>query len=245
MTPKLFSRLTAATAATTLLAISAVAPAQAFMFGTNGIKFDKTTTVKFNFLESRGAYQSTLSVYDASKNLMQTLFAESAGNDVGSNRKNDSLGTAANLAGASSVVFTFEANKEYTLGLASLFNGSSEPTVYSTTALNAGTRKINGQDIFTQQAKFFNSDSVLSDTSYQNFFSSTSSALATTAGDTISSLASPVLIAFEDQSTRGHRDYNDLIVSAEEVPEPATMLGMGLVAGGMAVARRRRAAKAG
>jgi hypothetical protein len=38
----------------------------------------------------------------------------------------------------------------------------------------------------------------------------------------------------------GDNDFNDFTVEAETVPEPITMAGMALGAGGMAIAGRRR-----
>ena len=54
-----------------------------------------------------------------------------------------------------------------------------------------------------------------------------------------SPFGAPVAISFED-TLWGDSDYNDFTVSAQAVPEPITMAGMALGAGGMAIARRRR-----
>jgi len=56
------------------------------------------------------------------------------------------------------------------------------------------------------------------------------------------------IIAFEDLWLGGStdRDYNDLVVmmeSVEPIPEPATVIGLGLVAGSFAILRRRQSQK--
>ena len=82
MNTKLLSALTATAAATALF--GAGAPAQAFSFGTTGIQFDKDTSVKFNFKESHGMYQSSLGIYnvkDSAVSLVKTLFSETKSSD--------------------------------------------------------------------------------------------------------------------------------------------------------------------
>lgn len=55
------------------------------------------------------------------------------------------------------------------------------------------------------------------------------------------------VVAFEDLPGGGDQDYNDFVAyvrNVEAVPEPATLLGLGLVAGAGFVARRRQQAEA-
>jgi hypothetical protein len=62
MNTKFLSALTATAAATALF--SAAAPAQAASFGTGGISFEKNTEVTFSFVQTHGAYQSSLGIYE-------------------------------------------------------------------------------------------------------------------------------------------------------------------------------------
>ncbi|MCZ0900586.1 PEP-CTERM sorting domain-containing protein, partial [Microcoleus sp. HI-ES] len=137
MNTKLLSALTATAAATALF--SAGAPAQAFSFGASGIQFSQDTSVKFNFKESHGQFQSSLGVYsvkDSAVSLVSTLFSETKSSD--DQWENEWKGTLGNtVLGSGSVVFTFLANQIYTLGLDSGYNGS----VYSTSALNSGSQQ--------------------------------------------------------------------------------------------------------
>ena len=84
MNGKLLSAIAAAGAATALLGLCA--PAQAFSFGTGGIKFDRDTDVSFKFKESHGAFTSSLGVYsvnDSTIALVATLFSETKSSDNG------------------------------------------------------------------------------------------------------------------------------------------------------------------
>jgi len=222
------TKLTAATAAVTaIMSLTAPANAATLKFGTNGIQFDKETQIEFNFLQSKGAAKSSLGIYDSSKGLIQTLFAESRMTDVGNESdKKEWLGTAQSLVGAAKVTFTFLANKVYTLGLAGVLPGNiAMDTVYSSSNLNAGKlqRTVFGSGGGTEKIDY----------------------TATAATQTNTSLAlnpsnGPVLISFEDKTWKPDNDFNDFSVTAETVPEPITMAGMALGAGGMAIARRRR-----
>lgn len=58
-----------------------------------------------------------------------------------------------------------------------------------------------------------------------------------------SSLSQGIAIAFDDRGNNNDMDFNDFRVNAS-VPEPATVLGLGLVGGAIAVSRRRKARNA-
>ncbi|MEQ8958141.1 MAG: PEP-CTERM sorting domain-containing protein [Coleofasciculus sp. C2-GNP5-27] len=62
-------------------------------------------------------------------------------------------------------------------------------------------------------------------------------------------LGNEFIVAFEDQLVGGpdsDKDYQDFVIIAEsldpkiDVPEPTTLAGLGLLAGAMAVSRRRK-----
>ncbi|MEG4226432.1 PEP-CTERM sorting domain-containing protein [Microcoleus sp. N9_B2] len=228
MNTKLLSALTATAAATALF--GAGAPAQAFSFGTNGITFSQDTSVKFNFKESHGMYQSSVGVYsvkDSAVSLVKTLFSETKSSDNWN--ENEWKGTLGNtVLDSGPVVFTFLANQIYTLGLDSGWGGS----VYSTSALNSGS----------QQAVFGGSP-LWSDLNLEktNKFGTAGSFT-----DGLSSLfdkGKGTTISFDDRGGGNDADFQDFTVSAEAVPEPMTMTGLALGLGGLVAARRRRASK--
>jgi hypothetical protein len=223
---KLIPGLTAAVAATAMLGVAA--PAQAFMFGTDGISFEQDTEVRFNFSQTHGAFTSALKVFEVNSNSLgsavATLFQEANGSDNGS--ANGFLGTASNLVGSATQSFTFLAGKVYTLGLASTYKGNAAATVYSTSSLNYQN---------SQQAVFGSSGN-------------TEGVALSNAGSFLSAnpFSGPLSISFEDVRGRGSdKDFNDFTVTAEAVPEPFTIGGMALGAAGLAIARRRRNKQSG
>jgi hypothetical protein len=229
MNTKFLSALTATAAATALF--GAAAPAHAFSFGTNTIQFENNTDVTFKFLQSYGAFTSSLGVYGVSggtPTLLKTLFSEVKPSDSGSD--NNWKGTLGNTVLGSGVeTFTFLANQVYTLGL----NSSPYGIVYSTTALNGGS----------QQAVFGAPNVLLP--------------LVITPGDAKTFAANPAnftsgntlfnpggtAISFDDRGNGDDKDFQDFTVTAEAVPEPMTMTGLALGLGGLVAARRRRGNK--
>ncbi len=216
----------AAVAATAMLSMTAPANAATIKFGTDGILFDKDTEITFNFISSKGAAKSSLGIYNNSKQLLTTLFAESRMTDVGNESdKKEWLGTASNLIGAATVKFKFLANQIYTLGLSGVLpHGANMDNVYSTSSLNSGglQKTVFGSAGGTEKVNY----------------------TATAATKTNTSLAlnpanGPMLISFEDKTWKPDSDFNDFTVSAA-VPEPITMTGMALGTAGMAILRRRR-----
>lgn len=216
------TKVTVAAAAALTAMLSITTSANAATFGTTGISFDQDTTVNFTFLKSQGAAISSLGVYNANQVLVKTLFTKANTADAGyqgnSYGTNSWLGTATNLVGSATASFTFLANQVYSLGLSSTLWGSSIPTVFSTSSQNGGSQQV-----------VFNSTGGSEGVSYDSAGSQTSA----------SPFGAPVAISFED-TLWGDGDYNDFTVSAQAVPEPITMAGMALGAGGMAIARRRR-----
>jgi hypothetical protein len=239
MNTKLFATAAAATTATVLLGFAGAA--QAFSFGNDGMSFNQNMDVKFNFIQSNGWFQSTLSVYEVNNGVamkVADLFQEVKNSDNGS--KNGFLGTIE--GGAVQVVnttVTFLANKVYALGLTSASpDGTGTPrTVYTMNALNVGggqravfeaphSTALNGND----GAALVNPGGYASANPFQP---------PTNPGN----IFKPVVIGFEDiYWNAGDADYNDFIVTAE-APEPLTIGGLALGGAGLLAARRRRQGK--
>jgi len=146
MNKRIVAGLTVASAAVAVSSIAA--PAQAFSFGNGGITFDTNTQVEFSFLTSQGAYKSSLGIYEvvgSTANMVQTLFYEAQPYDSTASDFKGTFGNAVKSStGINSVVYTFQAGKTYTLGLASTFGKDFMGTVFSSNSLNP----------FGQQAKF-------------------------------------------------------------------------------------------
>jgi len=221
-----------AAAATAIAGLVSAAPAQALSFNNSGISFNEDTTVNFDFVGSHGWFQSNFGVID-STGKQTVLFSETKRSD-GTGR--DNQGTCGNTVLICSTAFKFEAGKQYAFFLDSGIDVWGDYDVYSTDSMNASGLN------FANQFKFLQGTSVLSDLSYQNYSTSPSSLLGTTDGiQNANPFAGPVLIAVEDSGLNGHRDFNDFMVTAQvAVPEPATLAGLGLIAGAMAMSRRRK-----
>lgn len=235
MKTQLFASLTAtAAAATAMLSVSA--PAQAFTFGNSGIKFANDTLVNFTFNQSFGSFQSTLKVFEVAGTKVSeakngSLFSETMRSDKGSTDWKGTFGKAVTYGDAKKVAntpatvsFKFLANKVYTLGLVSLGWSGNAPTVYSTNSLNPWGG--------SQQTVFGSQGGV--EGKKLNGYEKLTSA---------NPFAGPVALSFEDTiGGASDKDFNDFSVTAkaEEVPEPFTMGGIALGAGGLMAARRRK-----
>jgi len=234
--------------ATTLLGLVSTASANAFSLTTNNYIQGDGSTLKFGFLGSYGAFKSTFGIYNVTTGQSTSLFQEINRHSL-LGQKLDNYGNADNI-NVLKTQFTFESNNQYTFFLE---NNTESATVYSTTKHNTNTPS----KIFGQQAKFFSDLSVLNDQSYKylnppsGLNTSTNSDLAKADGTIANLLAGKTgLIAFEDNGIDRttnqwyHRDYNDFLVSAQvvqvSVPEPTTLIGLGMVAGTMTLVRRRR-----
>ncbi len=225
--------MTAAATATALVSLAAPGEAASLLpgetFGTNGLKFVQDTNVEFTFIQSNGAFQSTLKLFEVGSSntltAVKTLFAETKGSDDG--WKNGWLGTCGNTVLNCTTYYTFQANKTYTLGLDSGANG----IVYSTTALN------NFAPGGTQQAVF-------------NSFGSQGQPDTTPfpIGDggqfqAADPLAMVVKIGIDDRGNNNDKDFQDFTVTAlgtRSVPEPTTLAGLALSSVALAFSRRRR-----
>lgn len=229
--PRNFLTAAAATAILTLVS----APAKAFTLGTDSIiKFDKATTLDFGFVESHGDYKSVFGVQELNKDgslgTFYSVFSETKIADPGSGTNNDFLGTCGTATSAvanCSAKFDFEVGKEYTFALQS--KGWDSPvTVYLATSMN-----IAKSYPYTPTFKYGEQVKV----------------------DTLST--DSWKLSWEDKpydfaslpSTDGRKkliDYNDFIVTVSardttSVPEPASISGLGLIAGALAMFRRRQA----
>lgn len=216
------------TAATLTSLVGIAKPASAFTFGTNGISFNTTQQVKFNFSSSKNAFKSTLKVFEVLSNgkvneaTNGVLFEEVKASDKGA--KNGFRSTLGNAVQQVNNSFTFLAGKVYTLGLTSTYNGKDAGTVYSSSKFNLngsmGKQRAAFGSTGGQEGQSFNAASSLQSANPFN---------------------GPVSIAFEDiRWGNGDNDFNDFVVTAEAVPEPLTMGGLALGAAGLAAARRSR-----
>ena len=217
--------------ATSALTLSTVPAQAATLFGNQGIKFDTNTIVDFSFLRSQGLFKSTLSIVTADKTVVKDLFTEDQAFDTTSP---DFIGfcpgtvTASGPSSACTNSFLFQGGVEYSFALNS---GAGNPAgtngiVYSTNSLNT--------PLTSQQAFFFSSPFV-----------------APAPGNPIpkapnpssgNPFAGPVTIAFDDRGGFNDQDFQDFVVTAQAqaVPEPATLGGLALVGGAMAMLRRRK-----
>lgn len=199
-----------------ILAVSTnTSPAAAFSFGTNGINFDTDTEADFTFISSQGEYQSTFGVYENDSNKFTPLFAENKPFD---SRNPDFLGSCGQTESAVSNctnTFTFKKDVEYSFALTSELRGVTQPTVYSTTALNDKSKG------FGEQAKFSDDNPFLTPVliSFED-----------------NPLAEGKLIDFNDFKVKVKTN-----TSNSRVPEPATLAGLALVGGSILATRRRKA----
>jgi len=242
----------ALTATVTLVALSA--PAQAFTFGKDGIKFDKNTDVKLTFGTTNGAYTSSLGIYKVENNnslitSVANLFWETKQSDNGGT--SDYKGTFGNAvtsaSGLKTVTYTFLANTLYTLGLNSgSFNqatGAATNTIAAASNFVFSTNVLNilGASAGNTQQAVFGSSLKIDTTSTSPFTVANGTATNYGSGNPF---AGPVTIGFDDTGNANDKDFNDFTVSAEAVPEPMTMTGLALGVGAMISARRRKAQKA-
>lgn len=214
------SVLTAATTATALFAI--VAPAAAFTISGGTFSVKKDMELKFHFLAGHGGWLGNFGIRDANNNVLDTLFTEEAA--WTGNEDNDWRSTAADLTDPSVVSFKAVAGEVYKMSIwGQRSNYLKQPGVNS---------------------PFYQQDFVDARTSYGSYtYRSTGPNSSLGYQETTTSFKKGLIVGFEDgwEASQGKQgDYNDLIVGVEEVPEPMTMAGLALGAGGLMAARRRR-----
>jgi len=233
------------------LALSTL-PAQAFTLNSNGsITFAAPETLEFTFLESRGFFKSSYGIYDSGKNLVTTLFTENApGYDLGrSDANGDWLGTCGITVTPApcKINYTF-ASGTYFFGLDSAPQGGKTFTEAS------GNFNV-GVPLSTPSLPAPPLGGYVSAAPNQAFISTADTYTRSTIGpgsggpagfSTIDTSSFDFFTAINDTFT-GDADVQDFIVGArivttppETVPEPATLAGLGLVAGAMTMLRRRK-----
>jgi hypothetical protein len=234
------------------LALSTL-PAQAFTLNPNGsITFAAPETLEFTFLESRGFYRSSFGIYSAPNAgaLVQTLFTENApGYNPGTSDLNgDWLGTPGVTVAPFRANYTF-APGTYFLGLDSRPQGGTTFTQTSGT-FDAGVAGLGnpfvpsgGSNPANPPFSAFNSTSDI-------YYRSTvgPGAIANGVNPNFQPLDTSPFNFFTaiNDTDAIDGDVQDFIVGARivttptPVPEPATLAGLGLVAGGMTMLRRRK-----
>jgi len=235
-----------AAAVTAIAGLFSAAPAQAITLGPGLIEGDGSH-VYFEFVESHGYFQSEWGVYNNTTATFTTLLGEVQRNDGTMVGATDHLGTCDITVTDCKASFTFLEGNEYAFFLRNIGEGDHNVPMFSANELNSNPRWADFED----QTKFFSSMSILDDTSYGlGFDQSLTSDLALATGETFSlQNGMDALIAFEDHGKVGeprayfHPDWNDFLVKAS-VPEPATVLGLGVVAGAMALYGLRKKDKA-
>lgn len=137
--------LVAVTATAAVIGLSSLPAQAAHLFGNSGIKFDKDTTLRFDFVSSNGKFRSDLSVFE-----VKGKKTKSDGNLLVSETAPGYVSTSPDYQGECllcSSTFKFLAGIEYTLGLSSEVKKkvgdsyASMGTVYSTDKLNAKSEK--------------------------------------------------------------------------------------------------------
>ncbi len=116
--------------------------------GNSGIQVQQNTTLRTDFVESHGAYQSTFGVINLTTKEKTPLLIETKPSDnpetifkpssrrshVGTNQ--DFLGTPGNAVPNPTKTYTFKPNNQYAFYLESTFNGRPTGILYSTDQLN-------------------------------------------------------------------------------------------------------------
>jgi hypothetical protein len=242
--------LTAA-ATTAIVGLASLAPAQAASFSsTSGISFGKDTTVTFEFLESAGLHRSELKVFelDASGNAIgdgSDLFGEIQAHDGGNGFDFTKPGTPLGTCGITvldcETNFTFEAGKNYTLGLYSYFrnpNGTNnrlESISYLTQKGWMRTSGNEGREVGVEtEGQLFLLGSLGSEVDKVKFDNP---------GDFLGGDVTDWLnIGIDDSGNSQDADYNDFKFRAKAVstPEPTVLLGLAVAAGGMFMTRRNK-----
>ncbi len=240
---KLKQFITSVGIAAATLAISAPAFAASFsaatLAGSNGFSFDKDTKVNFDFISSRGGNRSQFGIFTkdgTTLSLVNWLFTESQRSNSGNiTNSNDSLGTCPTTVPAPcSKQFTFKAGVTYLLGL--------EDLDITTGTSIAGTQVFSndpvGPTLGAAARGMAFAQGPGNPIVYTNFVKNGQD-LSLRSTTTLPLAAGQVGI-FVNDSWNGDLDQNDFVLKAEAVPEPATLLGLGAVAGGMVLARRRK-----
>ena len=211
------------------------APHSAFPYSTNTFTPSQDLKVKFSILTpaelgSRGMGISSFGYFspELGESSFFSIFGETTPYNTGSKaHTNDWLGTCGNaIQGACERTVTFKAGQTYQLALL-----SQGLKTYGVGSLNEYTFDQASDQFYDELSRQYN---------------------ATIAGQFVTVReAGAVFIGMEDgefarlkpsRTSPGtyYYDYQDWVVKAEAVPEPASLVGLGVVAGGLVVARRRK-----
>ncbi|MBW4510507.1 MAG: hypothetical protein KME64_28925 [Scytonematopsis contorta HA4267-MV1] len=126
------------------LVLAFVNPVLADNFDNQTIEFDEDTSVEFEFVESRGAYQSTFGIINLATGEKTPLLQEvkpSDNNETTSSKQRDFIGTPGNAVTKPFADFTFKAKTPYSLYLESSLNGKDAGIVYSTNNINKASNQ--------------------------------------------------------------------------------------------------------
>jgi hypothetical protein len=210
------------------------APTSGFPYKANMFSFDKDTKVKFSVLDpsglgSRGKAFSNFGFLTSPVNgqgSFTSIFSETTPYDKGSNDKtNDWLGTCGKaIQGVCETTITFKAGVNYLLAL-----NTDGRTHFGVGALDQLTFNHVSDQFYPQANKY--------DTVYEKgaLFIGMEDGLYKKGTTTVGTGKTATKV-----DTYWY-DYQDWVVKAEAVPEPTTLTGLGMVAGGMLLARRRKA----
>jgi hypothetical protein len=235
----------AAGATVAALAVAPAAHAGSFSFGgglgesmDGFVTFTQKTLVDFTFIESRGMFASDFGIYDESGTLLTTLFSENnPGYDPGSNdATNDWLGTCPTTVPNCNASFVFKEGVKYQFGL-------TGPTGLILTGLNGDSGTVDDASLVAPDF------AIISDA--DSYDRSTIGPTAIGQGadpgvTTIDTSSYDWFVAINDSHPTDF-DVQDFIVgaNAEAVPEPGTLIGIGVVAGlGFLGSRRKQKAEA-
>ena len=244
----------ASLAATIFLSICT--PVRAFMFGTNGIQFDRDTTINFTFDRSQGAYQSSLWVAESQTGAngysnISRLFYEYKTSDNGpaDEWKGTFGNSVASNNGSITQSFTFLQDQVYALLLWS-DSGSGlqfEQYVSSSTFMNS-------PEWFAANSQFRRTECLVAGCQQAVFgdfsldYGSNQSFATVNGGNgpeqfsslTIAQLAVGSKISFDDGGRGNDLDFEDFSVNAQLAPEPVTLFGTILGIGALGVARSKK-----
>ncbi len=214
-------------------------PAQAFSFGNEGIMFDEDTKVNFEFLQSNGWWQAEFGVLNLGTGEENILLSEDfrADYEVGYTVDSENLGTAGITVLDTKASFTFLAGQEYSLFVKNFDQGQNKGEggylyQHSTTALNPYWLLTSPK--VSEDGNVTIVDNDFDPTLNGQLVNGRVRALFEPSGE------DSVNILFEDNTTWGNNDFDDFVVKATtSVPEPTTLAGLGMVAGGMFLSRRK------
>lgn len=229
------------------------APLSAFPYQSQAFSFGKDTQIKFSLLNpsglgSRGKALSMFGFLTAPANNSGTftsIFSETTPYDKGSNdRNNDWLGTCnKSIQGLCELTVKFKAGTNYQLAVNTRKEDSKgvaikdqqgneiwEKSTFGVGALDALTFNQVSDQFYPNANKYVTVSQKgmlfigMEDGGYKKGQITVKNGTKTQKVDTY------------------WYDYQDWVVKAEAVPEPTTLAGLGMVAGGMLLARRRKAA---